>query len=224
MSPETLKVKAFEIFRQLSIRGSLRRPIVLVVEDLQWIDAISQEFLSLLSENLPELRLLLLATYRPGHAPPWIDKSYAGQIPLWPLSQADSLRVVRPVLRHMGLSSGLADVIADKAQGNLFFLEQLAFHAGESAAVQAGSSVPATIRDVVMARIDRLPEETKRVLQLAAVIGREFSFRLSVPISWSRAIFISSVLLCETVTPALTSTAPISTCGPISSRMRCYSG
>jgi tetratricopeptide (TPR) repeat protein len=156
----------------------LRRQIVLVVEDLQWIDAISQEFLSLLSESLPELRLLLLATYRPGHAPPWIDKSYAGQIPLRPLSQAASLRVVRPVLRQMGLASALADAIVHKAEGNPFFLEQLAFHASESAAVQAGASVPATIRDVVMARIERLPEETKRVLQLAAVIGREFSFRL----------------------------------------------
>ena len=178
LTPEALKTKAFEIFRQLSIRGSLRRPIVLVVEDLQWIDAISQEFLSLLSENLPEIRLLMLATYRPGHTPPWIDKSYASQIPLCPLSPADSLRVVRPVLRRMGLASSLADVIVHKAEGNPFFLEQLAFHAGESAAVQAGASVPATIRDVVMARIDRLPEETKRVLQLAAVIGREFSFRL----------------------------------------------
>ena len=86
-----MKAKAFEIFRQLVSKASLRRTLVLVLEDLHWIDKVSEEFLGFLAENAPDARILLLGTYRPGYRPPWIDKSYAGQTPLQPLSRDDSL-------------------------------------------------------------------------------------------------------------------------------------
>jgi tetratricopeptide (TPR) repeat protein len=177
-NPEAVKAKAFEIFHQLSVKGSRLRPLVLALDDLHWVDKISEEFLGLLGENAPDARILLLATYRPGYRPPWSDKSYAGQAPLQPLSQDDSLQMVRSVLSAERLVELMSEEIVAKADGNPFFLEQLALHAGEARDVRSDLMVPDSIHDVVMARIDRLPEETKRLLQTAAVIGREFSSRL----------------------------------------------
>jgi tetratricopeptide (TPR) repeat protein len=136
----------------------------------------SEEFLGFLTETLPGARILLLATYRPGYRPPWIDKSCAAQI--HPLMRQDSQRVLDAVISQTRLAEILAKTILAKAEGNPFFLEQLALHAGEARGVDAEQSLPATIRDVVMARIDRLPEQTRRLLQIAAVIGREFSLRV----------------------------------------------
>src|SRR6516162_11384097 len=86
-SPETLRAKTFEVFRQICIKLNEKRPMILVLEDLHWIDKVSEEFLAFLTENLTDARLLMLATYRPGYHPPWIHQSYAGQMPVQPLSQ-----------------------------------------------------------------------------------------------------------------------------------------
>ena len=177
-NPEAVKSKAFETLRQLALKGSARRPLVFVLEDLHWIDKVSEEFLGLIAENLRNARILLLATYRPGYRPPWLDKSYAGQTPLQPLSRDDSMQMLRSVLRVERLVELITDEIVTKADGNPFFIEQLALHAGEARDLRTDLMVPNTIHDVVMARIDRLPENTKRLLQIAAVIGREFPLRL----------------------------------------------
>jgi tetratricopeptide (TPR) repeat protein len=177
-NPERVKEKAFEILRQLSIKVSLRRPLVLMLEDLHWVDKLSEEFLGVLAENVRDARILLLATYRPGYRPPWIDKSYAGQTPLQPLSRDDSIHMVRSMVSAERLVDLITEEIVAKADGNPFFLEQLALHAGEARDLRSDLMVPNTIHDVVMGRIDRLPEETKQLLQIASVIGREFSLRL----------------------------------------------
>lgn len=176
--PETLKSKTFDILRQISINLSGQRPLILVLEDLHWIDKVSEEFLGFVAETSVNARLLMLATYRPGYHPPWMEKSYARQIPLQPLSRDDSIHVVRLVLRAERLVELVTEEIVAKADGNPFFLEQLTLHAGEARDLRSGLMVPNTIHDVVMARIDRLPDETKDLLQIAAVIGREFSRRL----------------------------------------------
>ena len=175
-SPETLKAKTFEVFRQICIKLNEKRPLILVLEDLHWIDKVSEEFLGFLAENLTDARLLMLTTYRPGYHPPWIHQSYAGQMPLQPLSLDDSLQVVRSVLLAEPRIEMVTEDIVAKADGNPFFLEQLSLHAGET--LKSGLMVPDTIHDVVMARIDRLPSASKHLLQTAAVIGREFSWRL----------------------------------------------
>ncbi len=177
-NPEALKARAFDIFRRLAAKASRRRPMVLVLEDLHWVDRISEELIGYLGEDFREIRMLLLATYRPGYRPPWIDKSYAAQIPLQPLSPEDSAQVVRSVLRSEDLVELVTREIVAKADGNPLFLEQLALHAGEAEDLRSGLMVPGTIHDVVMARIDRLPDDAKRILQTAAVIGREFPLRL----------------------------------------------
>jgi class 3 adenylate cyclase/tetratricopeptide (TPR) repeat protein len=178
LPPEAVKARAFEIFRELSIKTSRRRPLVLVLEDLHWVDKISEELLGYLAESIRDARILLLAAYRPGYRPPWMDKSYAGQAPLQPLSRNDSIHMVRSVLRPERLLDLVTEEIITKGDGNPLFLEQLALHAGEARDLRSDLMVPDTIHDVVMARIDRLPGESKKFLQIAAVIGREFSPRL----------------------------------------------
>jgi predicted ATPase len=157
----------------LTVKRSIQHPLVLVLEDLHWVDKISEEFLGFLAESVRDAPVLMLATYRPGYRPPWIDKSYAGQTLLPPLPRDDSIRMVRSVLRVEQFVDLITQEIVAKADGNPLFLEQLALHAGEARDLRTDLMVPNTIHDVVMARIDRSPEQTKRTLQMAAVIGRE---------------------------------------------------
>jgi hypothetical protein len=175
-TPEIIKARAFQILSQVSINISRQRPLVLVLEDPHWIDKTSEEFLRFLVENTANAPILILATYRTGYHAPWLDQSFAGQAPLPPLSRADSIQMVRSVLSAERLARLVTEEIVGKGEGNPFFLEQLALHAGE--APRSNLRVPDTIHDVVMARIDRLPAEAKELLQIAAVIGREFSLRL----------------------------------------------
>ena len=177
-NPEAVKAKAFDIFRQIASKLSLQRPLVLVLEDLHWVDKISEEFVGFLVENTGDARILMLATYRPGYRPSWIAKSYAGQVLVQPLSRDDSIDVVRSVLNAERIIELATDEIVTKADGNPLFLEQLSLHAGEAKDLRSSLMVPDTIHDVVMARIDRLPDELKQLLQIASVIGREFSLRL----------------------------------------------
>jgi class 3 adenylate cyclase/tetratricopeptide (TPR) repeat protein len=182
LNPEAVKSRTFEVLRKLCVRGSERRPLVLVLEDLHWIDNISEDFIATAADDLPGARILLLSTYRPGYRPLWMEKSFSGQIALQPLSRDDSLRMVRSVLAVERLGDPLTKRIVARADGNPFFLEQLALNAKD---LRAELMVPNTIHDVVMARIDRLPDETKQLLQTASVIGREFSRRLLRKV-WNR--------------------------------------
>ena len=184
-NPEAVKAKTFEIFRQVSIKLSVERPLVLVLEDLHWVDKISEEFVGFLAENTGEARILILATHRPEYRPPWIDKPYGGRLPVEPLSRDDSIDVVRSLLDAERIVELATDEIVAKADGNPLFLEQLTLHAGEAKDLRSGLMVPDTIHDVVMARIDRLPDPLKQLLQIASVIGREFSLRLSSAV-WRR--------------------------------------
>ncbi|MGH9806357.1 MAG: ATP-binding protein, partial [Terriglobia bacterium] len=193
LRPEALKEKTFEVFRQLAVKGSMRRPLVLVLEDLHWVDTLSAEFVGFLADSVATNRILILATYRPEFHLPWIDKPYGAQILLLPLNQGDSLRVIRSVLPEDAPNEVMIQEILAKADGNPLFLEQLALHADETKTHRLELMVPATIHDVVMARIDRLPEVSKRLLQTAAVIGREFSLRL-LQIVWQAEGGLEAVL------------------------------
>jgi predicted ATPase len=170
--------------RELSFSGSKRQTLIIAVEDLHWIDKISEEYLASLVESLSGLRILLLCTYRPGYGPPWIEKSFTTQVSLRPLSSRDSMRVINSVVPSQGLSETLAEMIVEKAEGNPLFIEELARAIRDQASdsVQASDSgsfsMPDTIQGVLQARIDRLADAPKRVLQTASVIGREVPLKL----------------------------------------------
>jgi tetratricopeptide (TPR) repeat protein len=178
LGPEAIKARTFEAIRHLVARAAAQRPLVIAVEDLHWIDRTSEECLAAIVERLAGLPVMLLTTYRPGYRPPWIDRSYATQIALRRLAPADSLTVVRSVLSRAGLGDPLAALILDKAEGNPFFLEELARAADDHGLDRPGLIVPDTVHGVLAARIDRLPEVPKRLLQTASVLGREFTLPL----------------------------------------------
>ena len=180
-SPEVVKARTFEALREVSRRLASRSPLVLVVEDLHWIDRTSEEFLATFVEVVAGARILLVTTHRSGYRPPWMDKSYATQVALQPLSPSESLSLVRDVIGPARVDEPTVDKIVAKAEGNPFFAEELARAVTEGGDPPPGSSspsVPDTVEEVLMARIDRLAAEDKRVLQAAAVIGRRLPFLL----------------------------------------------
>jgi class 3 adenylate cyclase/tetratricopeptide (TPR) repeat protein len=175
--PEAIRAGTFETLRQMALLASRPRPLVLVVEDLHWIDQTSEAFLASLVERLAAAPILLLTTYRPGYRPPWMDRSFATQLALRPLGTQDSLAIVDSVLPEAA-SGRLAALILDKAEGNPFFLEELARVVSDHGSAGPGLEVPDTVHGVLTARIDRLAELPKRVVQTGSVLGREFSLRL----------------------------------------------
>src|SRR3989442_2079130 len=104
----------------MSIKGAQSRPIVFVIEDLHWIDESSEEYLVTLADCLAGVPILLVTTARPGAHRPWMDKSYATQVTLQPLSSGESLTLARAVALE-ALPEPLAAMILRKAEGNPFF-------------------------------------------------------------------------------------------------------
>jgi len=167
-----------------------REPLVLVIEDLHWIDAASEEFVSVLAESIPAARALFILTHRPGYQHPFGDRSYHVRIALQPLSRTETADLAGRLLLASDLPESLRALITDKSDGNPFFIEEvtkslldegvLTLREGrvELAGDLRDISVPDSIHDVLMARIDRLEEAPKRAIQVASVIGREFALRL----------------------------------------------
>ncbi len=178
LTPEAVKQRTFETLLAMCLNGSRRRPVLLVVEDLHWIDRVSEEFLARLVENIQGAPLALVCTYRPGYQAPWMQASYATQLALPRLTLAESLVVLRAVLGERGADSDALEPIIDKADGNPFFLEELGRAVLEDAPTGPQHPVPGSVHDVLRARVDRLAEEPRRVLQTASVLGREFPLRL----------------------------------------------
>jgi class 3 adenylate cyclase/tetratricopeptide (TPR) repeat protein len=169
LDPATIKGGTFDALTALWVGLAARAPLVVVVEDLHWIDRTSEEFLAAFADELAASPIVVVATYRPGYAPPWTGKSYATQMALSPLSPSDSHELLQSTV---SLPEEVALEIIARAEGNPFFLEELAH-----AAAEAGGrlSMPGTITEVLAARIDRLAEGPRRALQCGAVLGREFT-------------------------------------------------
>jgi class 3 adenylate cyclase len=172
------------------LREAKQQPLVLVIEDFHWIDAASEEFLSFLADSIPAAPVLLVFTHRPGYEHPFGDRSFHVRIPLQALSEQAMRQMVQSVLESDELPKGLHQLIASKAEGNPLFIEEvvrslleeevISVEAGVPHLAQdlGGINVPDRIQDVLMARLDRLPEGPKHAIQIASVIGREFALRL----------------------------------------------
>ena len=190
MRPALRHGRAAEAFRTVLLRESARRPIVLTVEDLHWIDKHSEEVLRLLLDATAAARVIVLLTYRPGYALPFGDTTYYTRITLHGLPPPQIDTMVEGLLGVPGLPAEARRLIAGRAEGNPLFVEELSralVDDGTLERVDGGyrlarppdeAAVPDTIQGVIMARIDRLPDASKTALQVASVIGREFSARL----------------------------------------------
>jgi DNA-binding winged helix-turn-helix (wHTH) protein/tetratricopeptide (TPR) repeat protein len=195
MSPEAIKSRTFEVLRMLLLKVSARRPLVVVVEDVHWIDRTSEEFMTALAERIMAARVMLVATFRPGYRAAWMDRSYVTQITLTPLSAADGTRLVDSVARERPLPEGVSAAILAKAEGNPFFLEELARTVVERGPEAHG--IPDTVHGVIMARVDRLPAVAKRLLQTASVLGREVPPRLLGRMYRGADLEVQLALLCR---------------------------
>jgi len=186
----TRRSRTFAALRARILRAAEDRPYVLVVEDLHWIDRASEELLGYVLDSIPAARVLAVLTYRPGYAHPFGDRSYHQRLSLQALSEQDTKRMAERVLECRELPEALWSLVARKAEGNPFFVEEVLRSLLEEGSLRREEGrvelareleeieVPDRIQDVLMARLDRLPEEPKRALQTASVIGREFALRL----------------------------------------------
>ena len=176
LTPEVTKTRIFETLRQLVVKKSRHTPLIIVIEDLHWIDGTSEEYLATLAEIVPGAPVLVVCTHRLGYRPPWREKSYMTQVALQPLAPEESLHIVRSVLAEDPAVDALHELIVAKAEGNPFFVEELARTVREQVGLRTPMAVPDTIEEVLGGRIDRLAAEDRRLLEVAAVVGKDVPF------------------------------------------------
>ena len=185
LDPPQRRRRTLDALKRLLLRESQAQPVLLVFEDLHWIDSETQALLDSLVESLPTVRLLLLVNYRPEYQHGWGSKTYYAQLRLDPLLPASAEDFLQALLGDDPSLAPLKQLLIARTQGNPFFLEESVRTLVESG-VLIGTpgayrlaqalptiQVPATVQAVLAARIDRLPPEEKRLLQTAAVIGTE---------------------------------------------------
>ncbi len=183
--PAARKHRLLAFVRQLIHSRPHDETVLVVVEDLHWIDQASEEFVDAIVDAIVGTKTLLLLNFRPGYAVPWMQRSHYRQIALEPLPVTDSGELLSGLLGDDPSLALVARNIAERAQGNPFFLEELVRSLAErgdfegelgSYRLKAGIDaipLPPTVQAVLSARIDRLAESSRQVLQAAAVIGRE---------------------------------------------------
>jgi class 3 adenylate cyclase len=157
--------------------------VVIVVEDLHWVDAATEEYLSYIADTIAATRVLIVLTHRPGYEHSMGDRSYHMRVPVQPLGANSVSDMVGSVLGTKDLLAPVRDLIANKAEGNPLFVEEVTTSLLEEGVLSLRNgrvtltrslddvAIPDRIQDVLMARLDRLPEEPRRAIQLASVIG-----------------------------------------------------
>ncbi|HXH22403.1 MAG TPA: adenylate/guanylate cyclase domain-containing protein [Dehalococcoidia bacterium] len=185
LDPPQRRQRTLDAVKRLLLRESQAQPLLVVFEDLHWIDGETQALLDSLVESLGSARLLLLVNYRPEYQHGWGGKSYYLQLRIDPLPPESCEDLLDGLLGAEGSLGSLKQHLITQTQGNPFFLEEsiralveTQVLIGERGAYRlakplAGVQVPATVQPILAARIDRLPLEEKRLLQAAAVIGME---------------------------------------------------
>jgi tetratricopeptide (TPR) repeat protein len=185
LDPPQRRQRTLAALKRVLLRESQAQPLMLVCEDLHWIDSETQALLDSLVESLPSARLLLLVNYRPEYQHGWGSRTDYTQLRLDPLPPAGANEVLRALLGDDPRLAPLRPLLIARTEGNPFFLEEsvrtlveTGVLLGEPGAYRLAQAlptiqVPATVQAVLAARIDRLPAEEKRLLQTAAVIGTE---------------------------------------------------
>lgn len=190
LEPKQKRDLTFEAIRDLLLWESQKKTVVLAVEDLQWIDRTSEEFLDYLIGWLANTKILLIILYRPEYTHQWGSKSYYDRIGLDQLTMESSAELVEAILEGADVIPELRDLILNRAAGNPLFMEEFTHTLLENGTIQRKDNqyvlstkpsdvqVPDTIQGIIAARMDRLEDSLKRIMQVASVIGREFAFRL----------------------------------------------
>lgn len=190
ISPEGKKDRLIETIKQLIIKYSELQPLVIAIEDLHWVDMSTEDALQYLLEVIPGARILLIFTHRPDYAHIWDRKSYHNHLTLNRLSNRESLAMTCSLLETDQLDKNIEELILARTEGIPFFIEEHIKSLKDLKIIerQNGSykltkdvktiTIPSTIQDVIMVRVDALPEGAKEIIRISSVIEREFSHEL----------------------------------------------
>ena len=190
MDAQARRKKIFDAGRAITLRGAAIRPLVLIFEDLHWIDTSTEEYLGSLMDSVATARVMLILTHRVGYAQPFGSRSFYKTLTLGSLSEAEALAMAGRVLGTDQFPQELGTALMRKAEGVPLFVEEVTKTLLDLGVLRRENggyrmvkgieevSVPDTIQGIIMARLDRLGEDGKRTVQLASVIGRQFLQRL----------------------------------------------
>ncbi len=190
LDPPQRRRQTLDALKRLWLREAQAQPLILVFEDLHWIDSETQGFLDGLLDSIPTASVLVLFNYRPEYHHPWGSKTYYTQLRLDPFTAETAEDLLRTLLGSNPELQSLKKLLVERTEGNPFFLEESVRSLVESAALAgergnyrlsrplASIEVPVTVQAILSARIDRLSAEDKRLLQTAAVIGKDARYAL----------------------------------------------
>jgi predicted ATPase len=189
MDGQIKKRRTLETIKRILLRESLNQPLMVIFEDLHWIDEQTQELLNLLADSIGTAKLLLLVNYRPEYSHQWNSKTYYTQLRLDPLGKESADEMLTALLGDGKDLIPLKKLIIERTEGTPFFMEEIVQALFEDGVLQRNGAVklarsmnavkvPATVQAVLASRIDRLSAEEKELLQTLAVLGREFPLGL----------------------------------------------
>ncbi|MBV8773668.1 MAG: AAA family ATPase, partial [Deltaproteobacteria bacterium] len=205
MSAQVRKRRTLDVIKRILLRESLNQPLIVIFEDLHWIDEQTQEFLNLFADSIGTARVLLLVNYRPEYLHPWHGKTYYTQLRLDPLARASAEEMLDSLLLLSCSSSAplassfaggegsdlaaLKRLILERTERTPFFMEEMVHGlVDEGVLIRDGTiklarplsqiKLPVTVQSLLASRIDRLPADEKELLHTLAVLGREFPLRL----------------------------------------------
>ena len=175
LTPAQRKAATLALIVDLLVRMGNGDPVLVVLEDAHWIDATTLEVMTRLVDSIAQAPLLAVVTARPDFVPPWLSRPHATLVTLGRLGRSECAEVVAGIAAAHGLSAAAVAAIVAKTDGVPLFIEELTRSVMEAAG--ENNAVPATLKDSLMARLDRLGG-ARDVAQIAAVIGRQFTFSL----------------------------------------------
>ncbi len=190
LDSEGRKYGTFEALKNLFLAMSGEKPVVIFLEDVHWMDKISEEFFTYFSHCIHGHKILMISAYRPEGSPPWAQGAHFQRLGLETLSFDASTRLVRNILGGLPLDPALEKKIVEKTGGNPFFVEEIVRDLLDRGDIAKSGDryicnhsidqleIPNTIQGVLAARMDRLSEDLKQTMQVASVIGKDFAFRL----------------------------------------------
>ena len=185
MDGQIKRRRTLEAIKRILVRESLRQPLMIIFEDLHWIDEETQAVLNLLADSIANAKMLMLVNYRPEYSHGWGNKTYYTQLRLDPLGKESAEEMLTALLGVGPELTLLKMLVAGKTEGNPFFIEEMVQSMFEDGALARNGAVklvrplasiriPTTVQAVLTARIDRLRPGEKDLLQTLAVIGKEF--------------------------------------------------
>jgi class 3 adenylate cyclase/tetratricopeptide (TPR) repeat protein len=190
LDPEGRKFGTFEAVKNLLLNLSEKKPLVVFLEDIHWIDKISEDFFNFFTHNIHGRPIMMLTAYRPEAEPPWTKGAHYRQLGIETLSTKSSVKLVRNVLGELELDHDLEEKIVAKTGGNPFFVEEVVRELMERDDVVQKDDryvsrrpidqldIPDSVQGVLAARMDRLSEDLKQTMQVASVIGRDFAYKI----------------------------------------------